>query len=109
MKSITTNAFGKILIDVPALRAELIANEWKLGALCIAAGHSAARIRATLNEGKRGQALLAEYMAKRPKNTIQRGPRVELTPTHRELERLRDAAGDEPLGPWILRMVLDAV
>jgi hypothetical protein len=109
MKSITTSATGKILIDVPALRAELVANEWKLGALCIAAGHSAERVRATLREGKRGQALLAEYKAKRPKNAIQRGPRVELTPTHRELERLRDAAGDEPLGPWILRRALEAV
>jgi len=45
----------------------------------------------------------------RPKNAAQRGPRVELTPTHRELERLRDAAGDEPLGPWILRRALEAV
>lgn len=109
MKSITTNAAGKILIDVPALRAELVANEWKLGALCIGAGHSAARVRAALKEGKRGQVLYTEYMANRPKNAIQRGPRVELTPSHRELERLRDAAGDEPLGPWILKRALEAV
>lgn len=111
-----TSAVNKLIICVPALRDELIANKWRMATVCLAYCETPSAVKAALKLTSKGQALLVEYSANRPKSgpsgpsgrrvNPRAGHRVEVWLTADELKDVRSAASG-PVGPWIARVAVE--
>ena len=108
---------GKLIICVPALRDELVANKWRMATVCLAHCETPSAAKAALKLTSVGQALLVEYAANRPKSgpsgpsgrrvNPRAGHRVEVWLTADELAAVKEAANG-PVGPWIARVAVEA-
>lgn len=117
MKSMHRTPAGKLIISVPALRDELAANKWRMATVCLAHAETPRDVKAALKLTSKGQALLVEYAANRPKSgpsgpsgrrvNPREGRRVEVWLTADEFKDVRSAANG-PVGPWIARVVVEA-
>src|SRR5690606_21956209 len=116
MKSMHRATSGKLIINVPALRDELIAHKWRMATVCLDHCETPRDVKAALKLKSTGRALLVEYAANRPKSgpsgpsgkriNPREGRRVEVWFTDDELHDVRSAASG-PVGPWIARVAVE--